>query len=225
LLQHHRAAARLAARYVSALWDHPSYDAWEESPEHVHTSTLAAILAGLRAARGLVAGRVDPSIDNTCVRVEERLLGRSGPLGKWDGTDAVDGSLLWVVAPYGLLDPGDPVFAATLARIETQLVSVDGGVHRYATDTFYGGGEWLLLTAALGRVYLRRDGPGDRDRAARCLRWIEAQASSEGWLPEQVATNALHPERIDEWRASWGESASPLLWSHATYLALLHELG
>jgi GH15 family glucan-1,4-alpha-glucosidase len=179
----------------------------------------------LRAVPELAGQPADASVGIARSRVEERLLRRGGPLGKWQGTDAVDGSLLWIVAPYGLVDPRDPAFAVTLEQIEAELVSVDGGVRRYATDTFYGGGEWLLLTAALGRVYLRRDGPGDRDRAAHCLRWIEAQASSEGWLPEQVATNALHPERIDEWRASWGESACPLLWSHATYLALLHELG
>lgn len=225
LRREHRDAALLAARYIAALWNHPSYDAWEESPERVHTSTRAALLAGLRAASWLLGLPADPSIAIARAAVERRLLGGGGPLGKWHGTDAVDGSLLWIVAPYGLVEPDDPTFAATFGRIEAELVSVDGGVHRYATDTFYGGGEWLLLTAALGRVYLRRDAPGDRDRAERCLRWIEAQASNDGWLPEQVATRALHPERIDEWRALWGDSASPLLWSHATYLALLHELG
>lgn len=225
LRQEHLDAALLAARYVSALWNHPSYDAWEESPEHVHTSTRAALLAGLRAVPALLGDSTDPSIAIAHAGVEQRLLRRGGPLGKWHGTYAVDGSLLWIVAPYGLIEPHDPTFAATLERIEAELVSVDGGVHRYATDTFYGGGEWPLLTAALGRVYLRRDGQGDRDRAEQCLRWIEAQAGPEGWLPEQVATHALHPERIDEWRATWGESARPLLWSHATYLALLHELG
>ena len=154
----------------------------------------------------------------------ERLAGQAGAFTKWDGNPAVDGSLLWMAVPYGLLAPDDPAFAATLERIETELVSPDGGVHRYATDTFYGGGEWLLLTAGLGRVYLRRGLAGDRERAEQCRRWIEAQAGPDGSLPEQVATRALHPERIAEWRASWGESAAPLLWSHATYLALLTEL-
>lgn len=221
----HRDAALLAARYLSALWDHPSNDAWEESPEQVHTSTLAALLAGLRAAPEVLGGAIDPAIAAARAGIETRLSGRVGPLTKWDGNEAVDGSLLWTVAPYGLMQPDEPAFAATLRRIEADLVSPHGGVHRYRADTFYGGGEWLLLTAALGRVYLRRGGPGDRQRAERCLRWVEAQAGPDGWLPEQVATCALHPERIDEWRASWGESASPLLWSHATYVALLTEFG
>ena len=195
------------------------------SLDHVHTSTLAGILAGLRAAGEL---GVDASRERAVTAAEaglvDRLIDGDGALTKWQGNDAVDGSLLWAAAPYGLLQPDAPVFAATLARIEADLVSVDGGVHRYLDDTYYGGGEWLLLTSGLGRVYLRRGGPGDRDRAADCLAWIEAQATPDGALPEQVATRALYPDRIAEWTASWGPSASPLLWSHAAYLALRSEL-
>ncbi len=42
-------AALLAGRYLAALWQLPSNDAWEEFPDRVHTNTLAADLAGLRA--------------------------------------------------------------------------------------------------------------------------------------------------------------------------------
>lgn len=221
----HRRAVDLLARYLAALWDHPSYDAWEEWPEHVHTSTLAAILAGLRAVSDLApTTAARPDIVLAEQRVAAELLVGTGPLGKWPGNPAVDASLLWVAAPYALLPPDHPRFAATLARIEADLRSVDGGVHRYLDDTYYGGGEWLLLTAALGRVYLRRDQPGDRERAVACLDWIERQARPDGSMPEQVHTRALHPERIAEWEATWGTSACPLLWSHATYLSLLTDL-
>ena len=220
-------AALLAGRYLAGLWQMPSADAWEEFSDHVHTSTLAADLAGLRA---LLALSPDARAESTIVAAETAItarLGRQGGEGawtKWTDSDAVDASLLWIAAPFGLVPLTDPRFAATLGRIEMELVSVDGGVHRYTDDTYYGGGEWLLLTASLGRVYLRRDSPGDRDRAAQCLRWIEGQAAADGALPEQVATRALRPALIDEWRRSWGESACPLLWSHATYIALREEL-
>lgn len=219
-------AADLATRYLAALWDQPSNDAWEEFPDHVHTSTLAGILAGLRAARDLgVAATLDPAVTRAEAGLVARVIDRSVAHAKWPGNDAVDASLLWIAEPYALAEPDSPAFAATLARIEAELVSIDGGVHRYRDDTYYGGGEWLLLTSALGRVYLRRGGPGDRDRAIRCLAWIEAQAGPDGALPEQVATRALHPDRIAEWIAAWGPSASPLLWSHAAYLALRSKLG
>ena len=79
-----------------------------------------------------------------------------------------------------------------MARIERELESADGGVYRYLGDTYYGGGQWLLLTAALGG----RTCGGVRlvtVRAASTLAWIERQAGPDGTLPEQVATNALHP--------------------------------
>lgn len=219
----HRQAAGLAARYLAALWGYPSYDAWEESPMHVHTSTLAAILAGLRALESIGPDLVDSMItsarDSICAIIESG----GGPLTKWRGSSEVDGSLLWVASPYGLLDPGARRFDATLRRVEAELVSSDGGVHRYASDTYYGGGEWVLLTAALGRVYLRRAAPGDLARAESCLAWIEAQADPDFTLPEQVKRRALHPECIEEWEQRWGPSARPLLWSHASYLALRHE--
>jgi GH15 family glucan-1,4-alpha-glucosidase len=103
-------------------------------------------------------------------------------------------------------------------------VDEDGGVHRYRDDTYFGGGAWPLLTAALGRVLLRRDAPGDRARAERLLAWIEAQADADGALPEQVATRALHPDRVQEWVERWGPSARPLLWTHAAYLGFRAEL-
>ena len=221
----HQHAARLAARYLAALWDQPSYDAWEEFPDHVHTSTLGAILAGFRGARELLGVATPNEVRHAEAGLVARLGGGGGAYTKWADNDAVDASLLWISSPYGLEAPDAPAFAATLRRIEAELVSPDGGVRRYAADTYYGGGEWLLLTAGLGRVYLRRGKPGDRDRADRCRRWIERQAGPEGFLPEQVALHASHPDRIAEWEAAWGPSASPLLWSHATYLALLAELA
>ena len=132
--------------------------------------------------------------------------------------------MLWMAAPYESVLATEPRFAATLGRIEREIVTAGPGVHRYASDTYYGGGAWPVLTSAYGRVLLRRDWPGDVERALQALRWIEAQADDRGQLPEQVADHALAPGRIDEWRELWGESARPLLWSHAAYLSLRREL-
>ncbi len=222
----HVAALDLVARYLAALWETPCSDAWEEFPGHVHTSTQAAILAGLDAAETLAgsAGRLSEVADARDTLRSSLLAPDGGAWTKWQGTDLVDASLLWIGAPYGLVDVDHPRFAATLARVERELVAPDGGVYRYLDDTYYGGGEWLLLTAALGRARLRRCGPGDVEAASTALEWMTRQAASDGTLPEQVDHHALHPERIDGWRAAWGESARPLLWSHATWLSLHHEL-
>lgn len=218
-------AVHLAARYLAATWSLPCADAWEESPEHVHTSTMAAIRAGLDAA-AVVVPELAGSGEVAAARaaISARLATSDRLHTKWSGSQAVDGSLLWMVAPYELVAASEPRFAATLTRIEDELIDADGGVHRYREDTFYGGGAWPVLTAAYGRVLLRRRAPGDVERARVALRWIEAQADARGLLPEQVADHALAPHRVAEWRQRWGESARPLLWSHAAYLALRTEL-
>jgi GH15 family glucan-1,4-alpha-glucosidase len=204
----------------------PCADAWEEHPEHVHTSTLAAIRVGVEAAVSMVPElAAEPAIAGLRADIGGRLSVVDGAFTKWAGNPEVDASLLWMVAPYESMLASEPRFAATLSRIEAELVSDGPSVHRYRTDTFYGGGAWPVLTSAYGRVLLRRGEPGDTERALDALRWIEAQADEEGLLPEQVADLALAPERIAEWRARWGENARPLLWSHAAYLSLHAELA
>jgi len=216
-------AASLTARYLAALRRVPAHDAWEETPDVVHTSTLAAILAGLRAVDEL--GVLDDTGRDASRELEAALLAPvPRPWTKWSGTDAVDASLLWAVAPYGLVAPAHPAATATIERIERELVDPEGGVHRYRDDVYYGGGAWILLTATLARVWLRRGAPGDRERAAAALGWIEGQQGPDGELPEQVDTHAFHPEHVERWRARWGNSARPLLWSHAAYLTLATEL-
>jgi len=221
-----RVAARAVARYLAELWQLPSYDVWEEFPDEVHTGTLAAILAGLRAVLEFDAEPPE-RVTGAAREIDEILRGLAAEAGyfpKWRGSREVDASLLWLAVPYELVRLDDPLFSATLERIERDLVTPDGGVHRYRGDTYYGGGAWPLLTASLSRIYARRGDAGDIERADAARRWIEAQADAEGRLPEQVATHALHPEHIEPWRRRWGESARPLVWSHATYLELLADL-
>ena len=79
-----------------------------------------------------------------------------------------------------------------------------------------GGGEWLLLTAMLGLA--------EPDQGEKRLEWIAAHATPEGDLPEQSQDHLLHPDQFDVWVAKWGLPPSPLLWSHAMFLTLDHEL-
>ncbi|HBK59912.1 MAG TPA: hypothetical protein DDZ84_03860 [Firmicutes bacterium] len=93
----------------------------------------------------------------------------------------------------------------------------EGGVRRYAADTYYGGGQWLLLAAWLGWYHCRM---GDMEKALACLRWVENQAAEGGCLPEQVSRDLVDPVLYEPWVACWGPPANPLLWSHAMYLIL-----
>jgi GH15 family glucan-1,4-alpha-glucosidase len=106
---------------------------------------------------------------------------------------------------------------ATVARIEADLRRKSGGLHRYAWDSYYGGGEWLLLAAWLGWYYSQT---GQRARAQELLGWVEAQADADGNLPEQTTAYLIAPDYYAQWVERRGPIANPLLWSHAMYLIL-----
>lgn len=95
-------------------------------------------------------------------------------------------------------------------------------MRRYQGDTFFGGAEWILLAASLGCVAIAQ---GDGELAESLLAWIESSAGEDGHLPEHVADNVQSPHMLRYWQRRWGRPATPLLWSHATYLILLDDLG
>ncbi|NED97288.1 glycoside hydrolase family 15 [Phytoactinopolyspora alkaliphila] len=217
---------RVCVAYVAAFWDRPCYDWWEENLEHRHVSTLGAIYGGLAAVAESGVLDADGAAKARQVAGEIRKLVREegvhgGHLTKWLGSEVVDGSLPACVVPFGLVEAGDPIAGATLDAVARDL-DVDGGVHRFRADVFYGGGQWLLLSALLG---WNRAVTGDTDAAWRYLRWMVSHTTSGGDMPEQVPDHLLAPEHRDEWLERWGPVATPLLWSHGMYLILADELG
>jgi isomaltose glucohydrolase len=214
-------------RYLVALGRHTCRDWWEEHRDQTHVSTLAGVHAGLLAAVRM--GTLDAEDAAAATGVAEQSRNdvlergvRDGHLVKWlDTSDEVDGSLVAVAALYGMIAPERPIAARTVAAVEQQLTSAGvSGVHRYPSDTFFGGGQWPVLTCLLSWHHARVGRP---ERAAELLDWVAGTADSAGDLPEQVAP-LLAPERLDEWLERWGPSARPLLWSHGIFLAALEAL-
>jgi isomaltose glucohydrolase len=215
----------LSADYLLSSWSRPCFDWWEESAEQVHVSTLGCIAAGLRAVAG--SDVIDPIRLAECSGVVDRILEtiresgtEAGHLTKWLGSADVDASLLAMVSPLNVVPVTEPVGRETVVTIERELAQ-DGGVHRYRLDTFFGGGQWPLLTCFLG---LADAALGLRESAMDHLRWAASTADSDDHLPEQVDWHLLDTGRQDEWIARWGTSASPLLWSHAMFVRLAVEL-
>ena len=199
-------------------WPHRQHDGWglflwamrEHAARHGGGSRWRE--AALATAAHLELVRREPCVDWW----EEReglhaatlaciAAGLGDQLDLSEAEERLDASLL--VLPFLGFGPVDV----------SPLVSPGGGVHRHLDDVYYGGGEWLLLTAMLGLANL--------DRGAVRLEWIAAHAEPDGRLPEQSHDHLLHPEAYDEWLARWGPPPSPLLWSHAMFLTLDHALG
>jgi isomaltose glucohydrolase len=221
-----RPAIELTVDYLLSSWNRPCFDWWEEHADHVHVSTLGCIAAGFRSilAEGSLDADRHAAVEAAVEAIDTAVRSggvADGHLAKWLGSSEVDASLAALVAPLEVFPAREPIGAATLEAVDAAL-NFDGGVHRYLDDTFYGGGQWPLLSCMLGLGFEAR---GDRERAVMQLRWAAGTALTSGDLPEQVADHLLFPARRAEWVERWGEVATPLLWSHAMYVRLAVQLG
>ena len=216
-------AVRLVARYLAACGRLPCFNCWEEYDGGEHASTLAAVVAGLRAAARLLG---DGALDDAAEALRAELVERytvDGRFRRGATDDRVDGSLLWLGVPFGALPPGDPLIAATVEAIRRDLAGPGGGVYRYRGDTYYGGGQWLLLTSSLA---WHDAVSGNLEAAAAAQAWVRGQAVASGELPEQVCAHPQDPAMVERWVERWGPVATPLLWSHAMYvIAVAAALG
>lgn len=212
---------RRLANHLAVRWAKPNFDCWEEHADRVHPSTLGAIYAGLRTAADLLGERYFLGVaDAVRAYVLEHGVA-NGHFVKHVGFESVDANLLWLGPVYNLVPADHSLMRGTVEAVERRLQDPNGGVHRYELDTYYGGGSWLLLTADLAQAHLAL---GHRSKAEHLLAWIESRTTSGGDMPEQVADHVNDPSYVDEWRQLWGESACPLLWSHAAYLRLVWAL-
>ena len=242
------AEVRVVHRYLSHLWQLPNYDCWEEWSQYLHSYTLAAIHAGLCGAAALLPD-LEPEVAQTTAAIRELMLTAGvengmfaksftltyppqsilhapqnvfhDPVSADQLRQSSEASLLGIATPYNLFPTDEPHLKATLAQLEADLHRPGGGVYRYLNDTYYGGGEWVLLGAWLGWHYAQN---GQLERAKELKQWVEAQADENCDLPEQVSDHLLAPDRFAEWRERWGPIAKPLAWSHAMYLILCEEL-
>lgn len=221
LLEELATSIRMVTEYLIRFWRLPNYDCWEEFGDQIHTSTLACLYGGIQAINQYLG---DPNLEKTLQEIKTFVLEncvRNDRLVKFKGSANIDASLLWAGLPFGMLPYDGPIMQNTVTEIEKKLLH-KGGVHRYPEDTYYGGGEWLLLSSWLGWYYCKI---GNLAAARQMAEWVETQADGAGEMVEQVSRHVNDPSLIQPWIARWGPAAKPLLWSHAMYLVLRHEIA
>jgi len=205
----------LVARYLRATWRLRCFSCWEEYDDGEHASTLGAVVAGLDAAARMLG---DEAFAHEADEVRVRLLDGfllDGRFTRGPRDRRLDASLLWLAVPFGVLDVDDPRITATVEAVRRELAGPGGGLYRYLGDTYYGGGQWLLLTSSLAW----HDAiAGNATEATRAQAWVRAQARPDGDLPEQTTEFPQEPGMVASWERRWGPVATPLLWSHAMYL-------
>ena len=212
----------------------PCYDLWEER-FGVHTFTVAAVIAGLRAAAHFAKLFQDASLakkyDKAADQMKEGLTthlyhtglkryARSG-YRKDDGyelDEVIDVSLLGLTI-LEILPPGDPRMAETVEAIrrELWLKTPIGGCARYRNDSYQRpddspadipGNPWFISTLWLGEYFMARaESLQELHEAVPYLEWCGKNALASGVLAEQV-----HPLN------SSPLSVSPLTWSHSSFV-------
>lgn len=209
----------------------PSYDLWEER-FGVHSFTVAAVIAGLRAAANFARLFKDTSLaaeyDSAAAKMQEGLAkylyhpgleryARSGyRKGKgYELDEVIDVSLLGL-AVLGALPAGESRMVKTVAAIRRQLwlKTPVAGCARYQNDVYYRpddcpggvpGNPWFISTLWLGEYFIvRAENLQELHEAIPYLEWCAKNALPSGVLAEQV-----HPVNGSPL------SVSPLTWSHS----------
>ena len=218
----------------------PSYDLWEEK-WGIHTFTVSAVYAGLRAAENFSAffgdtrrtkiyrkasEEVKTAMDRYLYsRDHKRFLKTIVP--QEDSTFAADLTIdASIYAPFyfGVFGPRDEQVVNTMMAIKERLwVKTDvGGIARYEGDGYHKvtdntdevpGNPWFICILWLAQWYIAKaEQLEELQEAVPILEWVASRALPSGVLAEQVHPYTNQPL-----------SVSPLTWSHAAFIATTLE--
>jgi len=211
----------------------PSYDLWEER-RGILSFTTGAVFGGLTAASLFceVFGQKDKADQYRQAAAEIRDAASKhmwrNDLNRFcrmisvnkDGGIEVDGTCdasLWGLFAFGLYTVDDPRIVSTVAALQNALLIKTrvGGMARYENDGYYRvshdipGNPWFVCSLWMADFLTdRAHDEKELAEAVNILVWVAERARPSGVLSEQV-----HPFT--------GEplSASPLTWSHASFIA------
>ncbi len=224
----------MAHRDPATLLPLPCYDLWEER-FGVHAFTVAAVIAGLRAASNFAklfrdaspageyeeaADRMKEGLDRHLYHTGLKRYARSGyRKGNGYELDEVIDVSQSGPAILGAMPAGDPRIVETMEAIHRRLwlkTPVEGCA-RYENDIYQrpsdcppevAGNPWFISTLWLGEYLICRAGSlRELRRAVPYLQWCVKNALPSGVLAEQV-----HPLNGNPL------SVSPLTWSHSAFV-------
>ncbi|HVA56647.1 MAG: glycoside hydrolase family 15 protein [Gemmatimonadaceae bacterium] len=217
----------------------PSFDLWEER-WGVHAFTVAAVIAGLRAAaelsdafgEGERSARYRAGADRMLEGFrsvmwndrEQRFARMASPTPSGYTLDMTMDSSLFGLVELDILPPDDAQLESTVRQIAERLrVHTDiGGMARYENDRYHQvetqqldvaeGNPWFISTLWLARYHIKRATPDDRAIGRALIEWAAERALPSGVMAEQL--NPYTGEPL---------SVSPLTWSHAAYVLAVHD--
>ncbi|OGW55190.1 MAG: glycoside hydrolase family 15 [Nitrospirae bacterium RBG_13_43_8] len=218
----------------------PSYDLWEEK-WGIHTFTVSAVYAGLRAAENFSTFFGDTrrtkiyrrASDEVRTAMDRHLYSRDHKrflktiVSQEDGTFTADLTIdASIYAPFyfGVFGPKDEQVVNTMMAVKERLwVKTDvGGIARYEGDGYHKvandtaevpGNPWFICSLWLAQWYIAKaEDAEELQEAVPILEWVASRALPSGVLAEQVHPYTNQPL-----------SVSPLTWSHAAFIATTLE--
>lgn len=213
----------------------PSYDLWEErfgttsfTSASVYgaltaAASLAEILGKLKSRRRymeaaeVVKAGIERYLWNENSGTFRRMV--TFKEGEAHFEETLDASSAWGMVLFGVFTPDDPrVFRAMMET--KQKLSVDihqaSGIVRYRGDRYYSEGEvenpWIITALWMAQYHARiAHNVEDLELVREYLEWACVHTTPSGILPEQhnFGTNKA-------------VSATPLVWSHAEFVATVH---
>jgi len=211
----------------------PTYDLWEEH-HMTSTYTTAVVYGALQAAAELAeqAGDPDSAVrwrscsDDIYDHAHKRLFNQDRGyfykgINVQDGAivadDTIDLSAFFGAYMFGLFPLDSDEIRRAFDTITTHMMAKDvPGLPRYEHDDYHrtessGLGNFWFITSLWVAQYSQEVGNADlRDRV---LEWVETLAGPSLMLSEQLNPATAEPL-----------SVSPLVWSHAEYMATLLDM-
>ena len=208
----------------------PSYDLWEE--HHItSTYTTSVVYAGLQTAAELAEKAGDPdaavryrtaSDDIHCNAQKLLFSTQKGHFIKglrYDGDsyisdDTIDLSSFFGAYMFGLFSLDSHEIKQSFETIRSRFMNDGGlGLPRYEGDNYHRndqtgtGNPWFIASLWIAQYAQEINDTGLRDEI---LSWVEARTDGSLMFAEQLNTQTSEPL-----------SVSPLVWSHAEYMATL----
>ncbi|MDD5773497.1 MAG: glycoside hydrolase family 15 protein [bacterium] len=217
-----------------------SYDLWEEK-WGIHTFTLSAVYAGLKASENFADFFGNRKRKNIYGKAAEEIKSAMGKYlyskehnrflktivpdknGIFKKDLTIDSSLY---APFyfGMFGAKDEWVINTMNAVKDRLwlKTLSGGLARYEGDGYYRisenikevpGNPWFICTLWLAQWYIAKaENLKELSEAMAILKWVQARALSSGVLAEQADPYT-----------NQSHSVSPLTWSHAVFITTVLE--
>jgi len=214
-----------------------SYDLWEER-YGVHTFTVSAVIAGLRAASNFAFAFGEDEYGNKYHEIADKMRDalithfydkkekRFARMGKRNANGyeldmTVDASLYGLVV-FETFSPEQSIILSTMDAVKEKLwvKTFVGGIVRYTNDFYHRvsndiehvpGNPWFVCTTWLADYeIMRAKNLTELNNALSILEWVADRALISGVLAEQVDPYTNAPL-----------SVSPLTWSHAAFVTTL----